>query len=49
MRSTNKAHFILGVKAKVKLKSNILIGAIIEISPKGFIVGFKAEKETINL
>jgi hypothetical protein len=44
MRSTNTAHFTLGVKAKVKLKSNIPIGAIIEISPKDFIVGLKAEK-----
>jgi hypothetical protein len=47
MRSTNMAHFTLGIKAKVKLKSNIPIGAIIEVSPKGFIVGLKAEKEPI--
>jgi hypothetical protein len=35
------AHFTLGVKTKVKLKLNIPIGAIIEISPKGFILGVK--------
>jgi len=37
------AHFTLGIKTKVKLKSNIPIGAIIEVSPEGFIVGLKAE------
>jgi hypothetical protein len=34
----------LGVKAKVELKSSIPIGAITEISPKGFTIGVKAEK-----
>jgi hypothetical protein len=28
-----------GVKAKVELKSSILIGAKVEISPKGFTLG----------
>jgi hypothetical protein len=31
-----KAHFTLGIKAKVEFKSNIPIGAITTISPKGF-------------
>jgi hypothetical protein len=35
----------LGVKAKVELKSSIPIGAIAEISPKGFTIGVKAEKK----
>jgi len=39
----------LGVKAKVELKSSIPIGAITEISPKGFTIGVQAEKETIFL
>jgi hypothetical protein len=34
-----QAHFRLGVKAKVELKSFIPIGAITEISPKGFTLG----------
>jgi hypothetical protein len=38
----NKAHFTLGVKAKVGFKSSIPIGAITEISPKGFTLGVKA-------
>jgi hypothetical protein len=42
-----KAHFIQGVKANVQLKSNIHIGAKVEISPKGFILGVKAEIEKI--
>jgi hypothetical protein len=42
---TFKAYFTYGVKAKVELKSNNLIGAINEISPKGFTVGIKAEKQ----
>jgi hypothetical protein len=37
-----KAHFTLGIKAKVELELNIPIGAIIEISPKGFTLGVKA-------
>jgi hypothetical protein len=39
------AHFTLGVKTKVKLKLNIPIGAITEISPKGFILGVKFGKK----
>jgi hypothetical protein len=35
------AHFTLGVKAKVELKSSIPIGAIIKIIPKGFTLGVK--------
>jgi len=31
------------VKAKIELKSCITIGAITEISPKGFTLGFMAE------
>jgi hypothetical protein len=38
-----KAHFIVGVKAKVEPKSNILIHAKIEISPKSFTIGIKVE------
>jgi hypothetical protein len=40
----NKAHFRVVVKAKVELKSSILIfiGGIIEISPKGFTLGVKS-------
>jgi hypothetical protein len=39
----SKAHFTLGVKAKVEVKLNIPIDVIIEICSKGFILGFKAE------
>jgi hypothetical protein len=39
-----QAHFRLGVKAKVELKSCISIGAITEISPKGFTLGVKGWK-----
>ncbi len=38
-----KAHFTLWVKAKIELKSWISIGAITEISPKGFTLGIMAE------
>jgi hypothetical protein len=38
-----KAQFTLGVKANVKLKSNISIGAKVETSPKGFTQGIKVE------
>jgi hypothetical protein len=38
-----KAHFTLRVKAKVELELNIPIGAITEISPKGFTLGVKAK------
>jgi hypothetical protein len=36
-----------GVKANVQLKSNILIGAKVEISLKGFTLKVKAEIEKI--
>ncbi len=39
----SKSSFTQGVKAKVQLKSNIPIDAKVEMSPKGFIVGVKAE------
>jgi hypothetical protein len=39
------AHFTLGVKPKVELKSSIPIGPITEISLKDFTLGVKAEKE----
>ncbi len=38
-----KAHFKLWVKAKIELKLCITIGAINEISLKGFTLGIKAE------
>ncbi len=40
-----KARFTQGVKANVQLKSNIPIGAKVEISPKGFTLRIKAEIE----
>jgi hypothetical protein len=40
-----EAHFTLGVKADIQLKSSIPIGAKVEISPKGFTLGVKAERE----
>ncbi len=40
-----KSHFTLGIKAKVQLNLNIPIGAFIDITPKGFILWVKAEKE----
>ncbi len=40
-----QAHFTLGVKANVQLKSSIPIGARVEISPKGFTLGVKTEIE----
>jgi hypothetical protein len=39
------AHFAQGVEPNVQLKSSILIGAKVEISPTGFAVGVKAEIE----
>ncbi len=39
----SKAHFRLGVKAKVEVESSVPIGAIIEISSKGFILRVKAK------
>jgi len=47
--TNSKAHFTLGVKAMVELKSSIPIGAITEISPKGSTIGVKVEKNKINL
>jgi hypothetical protein len=46
-----KASFTQGVKANVQLKSNIPIGAKVEISPKGFTLRIKAaiEKKKFNL
>jgi hypothetical protein len=41
----NKARSTLGVRANVKPKSSIPIGAKVEISPKGFTLGVKAETE----
>jgi hypothetical protein len=43
----HKAHFTLGVKANVQLKSSIPIGAKGEINPKGFTLGVKAEIQKI--
>jgi hypothetical protein len=45
---SNKAHLTLGVKANVQLKSSIPIAAKVEISPKGFTLGVKAEIEKIK-
>jgi hypothetical protein len=46
-----KAHFTLGVRANVQTKSSIPIGAKVEINPKGFTLGVKAEieKKLFNL
>jgi hypothetical protein len=41
------ARFTLGIRAKVQPKSSIPIGAKVEISPKGFTLGVKAELEKI--
>jgi hypothetical protein len=46
-QARSKAHFTLGVKANVQLKSSIPIGAKVEISPKGFTLGVKAEIEKV--
>jgi hypothetical protein len=43
----SKARFTLGVKANVQPKSSIPIGAKVEIGPKGFTLGVKAEIEKI--
>jgi hypothetical protein len=40
-----KARFTLGIRANVQPKSSISIGAKVEISPKGFTLGVKAETE----
>jgi len=39
------AHFTLGVRANVQPKSSTPIGAKVEITPKGFTLGVKAEIE----
>jgi hypothetical protein len=39
------ARFTLGARANVQPKSSIPIGAKVEISPKGFTLGVKAEIE----
>jgi hypothetical protein len=44
-----KARFTLGVRVNVRPKSSIPIGAKVEISPKGFTLGVKAEIEKIKL
>jgi len=41
----NQARFTLGARANVQPKSSIPIGAKVEISPKGFTLGVKAEIE----
>jgi hypothetical protein len=46
-QESNKAHFTLGVRANVQPKSSIPIDARVEISPKGFTLGVKAELEKI--
>jgi len=43
LRSASKDRFTLGVRANVQPKSSIPIGAKVEISPKGFTQGVKAE------
>ncbi len=45
--SHSEGRFTIGVKANVQLKSSIPIGAKLEISPKGFTLGIKAEIEKI--
>lgn len=44
---STRAHFTLGVKAKVELELIIPIGAINEISPKSFTLGVKAKSTTL--
>ncbi len=48
---SSHAHFTLGVRANVQPKSNIPIGAKVEINPKGFTLGVKADikKKSIYL
>jgi len=43
--SKSSAHFTPGVRADVQPKSSIPIGAKVEIGPKGFTLGVKAEIE----
>jgi len=40
-KKKKKARFTLGVRANVQSKSSILIGAKVEISPKGFTLGVR--------
>jgi hypothetical protein len=47
LQASSKARFTLGVKPNLELKSSIPIGAITEISPKGFTLVIKVEKENI--
>jgi hypothetical protein len=47
LKPYTKARFTLGVRADVQLKSSIPIGAKVEISPKGFTLGVKAEIEKL--
>jgi hypothetical protein len=42
-----KAHFTLGVKAKVEFKSNIPIRVITTINPKGFTLKTRSKNKTI--
>ncbi len=44
-QSANKTRFRLGVMANVQPKCNVPIGAKVEIGPKGFTLGVKAEIE----
>jgi len=41
-----KAHFTLGVKAKVELKSSISIGVILKSAPRSFTLGVKVGTKT---
>jgi hypothetical protein len=45
----SKACFTLGIKTNVQPKSNIPIGAKVEISPKGFILGMKVDIKKIKI
>ncbi len=47
LHTKTKAHFTLGVKSDVQIKSSIPIGAKVEINPKGFKLGVKAEIDKI--
>jgi len=43
-----QTHFTLGVKANFQPKSNIPIGAKVEINPKGFTLGINLERGKKN-
>jgi hypothetical protein len=47
MHNVIQAFFTLRVRANVKPKASIPIGGKVEISPKGFRLGLKAEMEKI--